>query len=160
MEGILIIHKDYISAFIEIRKNLKDKEVPATELLDFLEDRKHEFLAQRKMAKAIAEELKNAERRIVWNSAWISFEGFCDSIIDYLGDSNSISNASWYTDFINFMKVSRLGGLEAKFFDRNVFGNDPRVDIIEHINILVDSRLPKKLETVQERYAELRIHLL
>lgn len=160
MKDIERIHDDYLDAFIKIRKDLKHKEVPATELLDFLEERKHELVAQRRMAKTIAEELKSAERRIVRNQAWSSFEGFCNSVIDYLGDSNSISNASWYTEFIRVMKNSRQAGIESKFFDFNAFGNNPRADIIEHINILVEHRLPRKLGTIQKRYAELRSYLL
>lgn len=160
MKNIERIHNDYLDAFIKIRKDLKHKEVPATELLDFLEERKHELVAQRRMAKTIAEELKSAERRIVRNQAWSSFEGFCNSVIEYLGDSNSISNPSWYTEFIRVMKNSRHAGIEAKFFDYNAFGNNPRTDIIEHINILVDHRLPRKLENIQKRYAELRSYLL
>ncbi|WP_341705855.1 hypothetical protein [Halopseudomonas sp.] len=160
MDEINKIHHDYIGAFIKIRKDLNNKEVPISELLDFLEERKHDFITQRSMAKTIAEELKKAERRIVRNNAWEAFEGFCDAVIDYLRDSNSISNASWYTDFIRFMKVSRAIGMENKFFEHNAFGNDPRVDIIEHINILVDRRLPQRLKAVQTKYAELRSYLL
>ncbi len=160
MRDIEEIHTDYITAFIKIRSSLKDKKVPNNELLDFLEDRRHELAAKRNIVKTLAAELERAERRMVRNGAWISFKAFCEAIVEYFEASDNIGSPSWYTQFIHFMKTYRLAGIEDSFFDSNPFGNDPRTDIISHINIIVEERLPKKLNKIHTHYSELRSALL
>jgi hypothetical protein len=58
------------------------------------------------------------------------------------------------------MKVSRLANTENNFFNNNVFGNDPRTDMIKHINKIVEQRLPAKLDSIHIQYAALRSALL
>jgi len=159
-DKIETIHADYIKAFREIRASLRDKKVPFEELLIFLEDRRHDLAAQRDLTKKIAMEMQDADRRIVMHDAWFSFKDYCKAVENYFDASSSIARYSWFTQFIQFMKVSRLAGSEDEFFNSNVFGNDPREDIIHHISAILDRRLPKALEEVNLRYAVLRSQLL
>lgn len=153
-------HDDYLRAFLEARKSLQHREVPASEILDFLEERRHSLAAQRDLTRALAAALQQADRRIVTPNAWQAFQKFSEASLNYFVAADSIAGSSWYTDFIHFMKVSRIVGMESKFFDHNVFGNDPRTDLINHITIIVDKRLPSKLNDVNLLYAELRSSLL
>jgi len=160
MTGIEEVHRDYISTFLEIRASLQNKEVPKEKLLQFLEDRRHQLASKRNLSKRLAEELSNAERRVVRNGAWEAFKNFCTSVEEYFEASDQIGAPSWYTQFIAFMRVARLGNMENDFFNSNVFGNDPRIDVITHINIIVEKRLPAKLNNVHIQYAALRSALL
>lgn len=160
MQSIEEIHRDYISTFIEIRSSLKNKEVPEQSLLDFLEDRRHQLASRRDLAQQLAKELQSAERRVVTSGTWEAFKNFCISVVEYFEASDCIGAPSWYTDFIKFMNVARLVKLEKTFFDKNVFGNDPRTDMIAHINKIVEERLPAKLNNVHVKYAALRSALL
>ena len=129
-------------------------------MLDFLENRRHDLSAQRDLIKQLAQELLDADRRIVTSGTWESFECFCQAVVNYFNAGNSIANASWYSDFIRFMKVSRMAESESTFFDRNVFGNNPRLDTINAINSIIDSRLPTAMAQINKYYAELRVSLL
>lgn len=160
MEGIEEIHRDYIATFIEIRTSLQNREVPEEKLLRFLEDRRHQLASKRNLFKRLAQELSTAERRMVRNGAWEAFINFCTSVEEYFEASDRIGAPSWYTQFLAFMKVARLGGMEKDFFNNNVFGNDPRTDMIMHINKIVEQRLPAKLDNVHMQYAALRSALL
>lgn len=160
MEGIEEIHRDYISTFLEIRVSLQNREVPEEKLLQFLEDRRHQLASKRNLSIRLAEELSGAERRLVRNGTWEAFKNFCASIEEYFEASDRIGAPSWYTQFIAFMKVSRLANTKNDFFNNNVFGNDPRTDMIKHINKIVEQRLPAKLDSIHIQYAALRSALL
>lgn len=160
MADIEEIHRDYISAFLEIRLSLQNRQVPKENLLQFLEDRRHQLASKRNLSKRLAEELSNAERRVVRKEAWMAFKNFCAAVEEYFEASDQIGAPSWYTQFISFMRVSRLGGFEGEFFNKNVFGNDPLADMIFHIDKIVEQRLPAKLNNVHVQYAVLRSSLL
>jgi hypothetical protein len=154
------IHADYVKSFVNVRTSLEQKEVPISEMLDFLEARRHDLAAQRDLVQHLATELRNADSRVVTPTTWTAFENFCGAIVNYFNAGNSIANASWYSDFIRFMQISRMASLEAKFFETNVFGNDPRRDVIEKISLILEHRLPAALSEVNKYYAELRSALL
>ncbi len=159
-ENIESIHADYVNNFKEIRSSLRDEKVPVDDLLVFLEDRRHDLASQRDFTKTLAKELQEADRRIVTHDAWLAFKNYCAAVENYFDASNSVACYSWYTQFIQFMKVSRLGGMEEKFFEENVFGNDPRIDLIDHISVILDRRLPNAMAEVNLHYSKLRSHLL
>lgn len=153
------IHKDYISSFAEAKRSLENKEIPFNDILKFLEQRREELSAERDLTKSIAAELQKADRKIVSPHTWEAFENFNTSVVNYFTATNSIARASWYSDFIHFMLVWQAID-SAHFFDQNAFGNDPRVDTIQHLDLLIGKKLPAALSEVNRNYAALRGALL
>lgn len=161
MDQLQTIHKDYIESFEKIRRDLNSKVVPVSELLDFLEERRNSLLHLRDLTIKLAEELEKAERRIVRHDDWEAIKSFCNSVVDYFEASDSVARYSWYSDFIRFMKVSRMAGREdAHFEGKNPFGNDPRADVISHLNVILGRRLPAKMGAVNSGYAQLKAVLM
>ncbi|ELG4788199.1 hypothetical protein ABMY12_22215 [Vibrio vulnificus] len=156
------IHKDYLKSFTEVRRSLDKKEVPTAELLDFLEERRIELLAQRELTKALACELQQADRRLIGPKTWKCFIEYCNSVEAYFHTGNAPSGYSWYSDFIRFMKVSRKANLQDIYFTKldGCFGNDPRTDLIAEIDFVLERKLPTALKKVQSNYAKLRSSLL
>jgi hypothetical protein len=153
------IHSDYLNSFIEVKKSLEKKEIPISEMLHFLEQRRHDLAGQRDLSQTIAIELKKANKSIVPTHAWEAFENFNNSILNYFVSANAVARASWYSDFIHFMKVYQMMG-DIDFFETNVFGNDPRTDTIEHVTLIIEKRLPAALNEINKNYAALRSALL
>ena len=163
MNHISEFHNEYIQSFRYIKQSLEKKEIPTSELLDFLEERKHQRSAERNLTKELAKALTEAERRLVRKSTWDLFNNFSKAAFDYFIASNEIARHSWYTDFINLMKLFRdVEDREIKHevFNSNIFGNDPRSDLILHLSKIIEKDLPAKLTEVNKYYAKLRGELL
>lgn len=156
------IHKDYLKSFTQVKQSLNKKEVPTTELLDFLEERRIEFLAQRELTKALASELQKADRRLVGPKTWKCFIEYFESVEDYFYTGNAPGGYSWYSDFIHFMRVSRKANMQDVYFSKlhDCFGSDPRKDLIVDIDFILERKLPVALKKVQSNYAKLRSSLL
>lgn len=156
------IHKDYLKSFTQVKQSLDKKEVPTAELLDFLEERRIEFLAQRELTKALACELQKTDRRLIGPKTWKCFIEYLESVEAYFYTGNAPGGYSWYSDFIRFMKVSRKANMQDVYFARldGCFGNDPRKDLIADIDFILERKLPVALKKVQSNYAKLRSSLL
>lgn len=153
------IHRDYMKSFVSAKSSLENKEVPVTDILSFLEQRRIELVGERDLVKSLADALLSMDRTFSTPFIFVALEEFAMAVSNYFVASNAIARASWYSDFINFMQVSRIME-ESNFFDKNYFGNDPRMDTIEHLNMIIDKRLPRALSEVNKNYAILRSALL
>lgn len=153
------IHKDYVNTFLEVKNALEKKEIPLNDTLVFLEQRRHDLAAERDLLKCLTAELKTTNRRIVAPRTWNAFKDYNESIAAYFVTANSIARASWYSDFIRFMKIDQ--GFGRTTLDCNAaFGNDPRKDTIEHVTLLLDRKLPVAMNEINRHYATLRSSLL
>lgn len=153
------IHRDYMKSFVSARFSLENKEVPIAEVLNFLEQRRIELVGERDLVNSLADALLSMDRKFSAPFVFDALESFAMAVSNYFVASNAVARASWYSDFIRFMRVSRIME-DSSFFDEKYFGNDPRVDTIEHLNVIIDKRLPRALSEVNKHYAILRSALL
>jgi len=82
-QRMLTIHKDYVAGFEEAKRYLKNNESPPSAVIEFLEQRRRDYVLERELAEKLAEELASAERRLVRDDVWTSLREYCRAVVNY-----------------------------------------------------------------------------
>ena len=109
-QRMLTIHKDYIAGFEEAKRYLENNENPPSVVIDFLEQRRRDHLAERELTEKLAEELASAERRLVRDDVWTSLREYCSAVVNYFSAASEVGGISWYTDFLNSVRAKTRAG--------------------------------------------------
>ena len=160
-DRMMEIHKDYISGFEEVRSLLESKSAPTNDILQFLKDRRRDYLADRVLAQKLSEELLNAERRVVRNQAWESVSSYCTAIQKYFIATSGVGGISWYSSLLDSIEEKlRMGNIDSLIWTPMQIGGNPREILLQEVNAILDIGLPKALSPISTYYARLRRDLM
>jgi hypothetical protein len=157
---ILAIHKDYIKGFEEAKRHLEDKTTPPGSVVEFLEERRRDYLDQRDMAAALAEALANAERRPVRGDAWETLKAFCEAVSNYFSSGTGLGGYSWYSEFMESVKFKSKLRSSPNVWDAPFISNDARKELLEDAGNILNTRLPGALSRINTYYAMLKVSIL
>ena len=158
-QRILTIHKDYIAGFEEAKRYLENNENPPSAVIEFLEQRRRDYVAERELAEKLAEELANAERRLVRDDVWTSLREYCSAIVNYFSAASEVGGISWYTDFLNSVKAKTRAGYSDVWSSLAISGS-ARHDLLKQVREILNVGLPRALSPINTYYAVLRTRLL
>ncbi|SRR6266550_8512531 len=158
-QRMLAIHKDYITGFEEVKRHLEDNQTPAARVIAFLEERRRDYLAERELAENLARELAKAERRVVRDEVWVSVREYSQAVANYFLAATQVAGISWYTDFLNMVKVKTNAGF-SDVWDTLAITGSARHDLLKQVRAVLDVALPRALSPVNTYYAVLRTALL
>jgi hypothetical protein len=159
-DRVLRIHQDYIAGFEEVRRLIKDDSKPSEEIIEFLLERRREYDSQRQLSRHMAEEIEKAKKLPIDKKLLEAVSNYCDSIVEYFNASASIAGVSWYTEFIDNVRFqSSLRTVDVVWKGSGISGN-PRSDLLESVDIVLDKFLPMAFDKVSAMYAALRAQLL
>lgn len=157
-QRMLRIHKDYVDGFEEAKRYLERNEVPPGEVVDFLQERRREYVAEREVAAMLAKELVRADRRVVSDEDWASVRQFCLAVVNYFSSSSYVAGISWYSYFIDKVE-DRVSRGDSMPWARPAIAGDPQGDLLRSIRYTLDVELPHALSPINEYYAVLRTRL-
>jgi hypothetical protein len=158
-QKMIAIHKDYVSGFQEISRHLRDGSKPASELVEFLKERRRDYEHERTQARDLAAELENVRKAGINDDRWREVEQYCDAIVAYFSASADVGSISWYSDFVRAIESSIRAGLNDVYPGAGFSGN-PRTDLLEAIKDALDRGLPRAFQKVSSSYAVLRARFL
>ncbi len=159
-QRMMAIHKDYIDGFEEVKRYLDNRKTPPSTVIEFLEQRRRDYLCERELVEKIAEALQRAERRCVRDEVWSFLRTYCQDIIAYFYATSEVGGISWYTDFIGIVK-SRMKANMPDVWDTSMSITDGgRADLLNTVQKILDSRLPDAFSRINTYYAILRTRLL
>jgi hypothetical protein len=157
------IHKDYISGFQEIRRHLKDQSEPASDLIEFLKERRRAYDHERVLALQVANELEMV-RKVGINSDLLELvKGYCESILKYFSASASMAGFTWYSGFIDTVETwikSGYGSMGESVWREVGYSSKPREELLAAVDSVLDERLPQAFAKVSGLYALLLARLL
>jgi hypothetical protein len=153
------IHKDYIAGFEEVKRHLENNNAPPSEVIEFLEERRRDFLTERELATELARALHNAERRVVRGAVWDSVRAYCQAILTYFSATSDVAEISWYSDFLAMLRSRARLGVAEGWHVGGISGN-PRDELLRAVKELLDVRLPAAFSPINKQYAILRTQLL
>ena len=148
-EKLIKIHKDYINAFIGVRDKIKANSLSNEELISFLRDRKREYDLERKLAYALAVELKGTGSKRFSGEIGSAVEEYCHSICGYfsiirevsINDSDSLPRISTaFSEMISLLEVKQ--------------------GISEMLDFTIEEGLPQAFNKITSAYAKLKIILI
>jgi hypothetical protein len=155
----LAIHQDYIAGFEEAKRYLENNENPPSGVIEFLEQRRRDYLVERELAEKLAQELTSAERRLVRDDVWTSLREYCQAIVNYFSAATEVGGISWYTDFLQSVKAKTKAGFSDVWNSAAISGS-ARHDLLKQVREVLDVGLPGALSPVNTYYAVLRTRLL
>lgn len=158
-QRMLTIHKDYIAGFVEVKRYLEKNESPPSVVIEFLEQRRRDYVVEREMAEKIAQELASAERRLVRDDVWAALREYCRAVVAYFSVASEVGAVSWYTHLINSVKRKTRLGLDDVWSTGGISGS-PRYDLLKQVQGVLDEGLPRALSPINTYYAVLRTRLL
>lgn len=158
-QRMLAIHKDYLAGFQEVKRHLENNETPPSEIIEFLEQRRRDYVAERDLVEKLAEELASAERRLVRDEVWTNLREYCRAVINYFSAACEIGGISWYTDFLHSVKAKTNAGFTDVWSSLAISGNARR-DLLKQVRDVLDVGLPRALGPINTYYAVLRSRLL
>lgn len=158
-ERMLAIHKDYIAGFEEVKRYLEKSETPPSGVIEFLEQRRRDYLVERELAQKLAQELADAERGLVRDDVWTNLREYCQAIVHYFSAATEVGGISWYTDFLQSVKARTKAGSSDVWNSSAISGNARR-DLLKQVREVLDVSLPRALSPVNTYYAVLRTRLL
>lgn len=158
---MLAIHEDYVEGFEEVERYLASRDVPPAELITFLEHRRRDYLAERDLARKLAQELARADRRLVRDEVWTLLKNYCQAAVTYFSCASGMGGYSWYSDFLHAIRSRVQAGVTgADVWRSGGFSNNPRGDLLKKVRLNLNERLPGALEPLNAYYAALRARLL
>jgi hypothetical protein len=158
-QRILAVHKDYVAGFEEAKRYLKNGDSPPSAVIDFLEQHRRIYSVERELAAKLAEELASAQRRFVRDDVWANLREFCNAVVKYFSSASAVGEISWYTDFIESVKLKTRQGSSYVWGSPGISGN-ARQDLFQEVKVVLDVGLPGALKPINTYYAVLRARLL
>jgi hypothetical protein len=158
-DRMLTIHKDYIAGFEEAKSYLDSKETPPSQVIEFLEQRRRDYVVERELAEMLAQELANAESRFVRDQAWASLREYCRAIVHYFQAASEVGGTSWYSFFLQNVRARTQAGI-SDVWDSQAISGDARQDLLRQLSQLLDKGLPAAFRPINTYYAVLRTRLL
>ncbi len=157
---MLEIHKDYISGFQDALKHIKNKEIPPSQVIEFLKQRRRDYEAQRDLAEKLALEFDAAPRRVIGTDTWANIKGFCSAVVDYFIADSNVTGLSWYSFLIDDVESKVNSGLYTSVWDTGAIYGDPRHELEKGINQALNVGLPEALSRINRYYAALKRQLV
>jgi len=182
---ILAIHKDYVTGLEDVRIRLLNAEMSIDDILEFLSIRRRSFLAERNLAKHVAEKLRAAERRPVRGEAWAALSDYCEAIGAYLSRPYEFESRSVFTHLLRETRKASEIDFSRTLFDPEelrqidhwertgqidrweevrkgtlpIQGPAPRDLLRFRIEGMLDDMLPSAMNDINSAYSRLRVHL-
>ena len=140
-EKLTQIHKDYIIGLQDVRAKIKSGSFTNEELISFIRDRRREYGLERQLTYALANELSSAESMRFSGNIGSSVEEYCHAICGYF-------------------LASRVGKIGDTHYSEMISLLEAKQEISEHIDIIIEKRLPQAFNEVTSAYAKLKVGLL
>ena len=158
---MLVVHKDYVQAFIQIRDDLREGKMNASDVRNFLDRRRHDYLHERSAALALAQELAASERRPIRGDAWSAILAYCEAIENYLLTPYQLNWTSRYRRLLDMTADVDFNSNLMIFPTADASEQSRQVlDFSNVINDLLDKEMPCAIDELNFTYAKLRTLLL
>src|SRR3954452_9882734 len=95
---LTLLHKDYISGFVSVRKALNEDAAPA-EVIEFLKGRRRDRESERQLVRDLATELERSKTATRLSSGLReALREYCEAVVAYFSSGARVAGISWYSD--------------------------------------------------------------